>query len=68
MCSEFYTGWHTRWGEPLSQSDPTVVAAGLERILATNASLSLYVRPPDTLSTGGEANKVLAMRHCKNAT
>ncbi|GAQ91566.1 Beta-galactosidase [Klebsormidium nitens] len=43
MTAEFYTGWHTRWGEPLSHSDPTVVAAGLERILAVNASISLYM-------------------------
>lgn len=41
--TEFYTGWLDHWGEPRQQRDPAVVAEQLDKILALNASVNMYM-------------------------
>ena len=43
MCSEFYTGWLTHWGEAMANTSAAGVASSLEAILSTNGSVSLYM-------------------------
>ena len=41
--SEFYTGWLDHWGEKHQTKNTTVVAQYLDKILALNASVNLYM-------------------------
>lgn len=41
--TEFYIGWLDHWGEPHQRTDATVVAQQLDKILALNASVNLYM-------------------------
>jgi len=45
MCSEFYTGWLTHWGDPHAANTSTaLVASNLDAVLSTaNGSVSLYM-------------------------
>lgn len=43
VSREFYTGWLTHWGEHIANTDATVTASYLERILSKNGSAVLYV-------------------------
>lgn len=41
--SEFYTGWLDYWGKPHQRRDSTQVANSLDKILALNASVNMYM-------------------------
>ncbi|KAK3752223.1 hypothetical protein QZH41_002758 [Actinostola sp. cb2023] len=41
--SEFYTGWLDNWGQPHQTKEPAVVAQYLDKILALNASVNMYM-------------------------
>ena len=41
--SEYYTGWLDRWGYKHQVTDPTAVANSLDKILAMNASVNMYM-------------------------
>jgi len=41
--SEYYTGWLDHWGEPHHRTDGKVVAQYLDKILAMNASINMYM-------------------------
>ena len=41
--SEFYTGWLDHWGEPHQRRDGKQIADSLDKILALNASVNLYM-------------------------
>nr|GMC74808.1 beta-galactosidase 17 [Ipomoea batatas] len=43
LSSEFYTGWLTHWGETAAKTDAAFTAAYLEKILAGNGSVVLYM-------------------------
>ncbi|KAK4719154.1 hypothetical protein R3W88_017492 [Solanum pinnatisectum] len=43
LSTEFYTGWLTHWGEHIANTDATVTASYLERILSKNGSAVLYM-------------------------
>ncbi|MFC5181145.1 glycoside hydrolase family 35 protein [Actinomadura harenae] len=43
MCMEFWDGWFDHWGERHSTRDAADAANVLERILATGASVNLYM-------------------------
>ncbi|XP_075075017.1 beta-galactosidase 17 isoform X2 [Nicotiana tabacum] len=43
LSTEFYTGWLTHWGEHIANTDATVTATYLERILSRNGSAVLYM-------------------------
>ncbi|KAL9235469.1 hypothetical protein vseg_010227 [Gypsophila vaccaria] len=43
LSSEFYTGWLTHWGEKMAKTDATSTANELEKILARNGSVVLYM-------------------------
>ncbi|XP_019228567.1 PREDICTED: beta-galactosidase 17 isoform X2 [Nicotiana attenuata] len=43
LSTEFYTGWLTHWGEHIANTDATVTATCLERILSRNGSAVLYM-------------------------
>ncbi|KAH9607420.1 hypothetical protein KSS87_007510 [Heliosperma pusillum] len=43
LSSEFYTGWLTHWGEKIATTDAYSTAAELEKILARNGSVVLYM-------------------------
>ncbi|KAJ6416001.1 hypothetical protein OIU84_004739 [Salix udensis] len=45
LCSEFYTGWLTQWGEKNAKTDADFTASALEQILSRNGSAVLYVCP-----------------------
>jgi beta-galactosidase len=41
--SEYYTGWLDQWGIRHQTTDPTTVANTLDKILALNASVNMYM-------------------------
>jgi len=41
--SEYYTGWIDHWGEPKHSKDTDAVVAGLDAMLAMNASVNFYM-------------------------
>lgn len=41
--TEFYTGWLDVWGEPHQRRDASAVADHLDKILALNASVNMYM-------------------------
>ena len=41
--SEYYTGWLDLWGEPHQERNQQIVAQYLDKILAMNASVNLYM-------------------------
>uniref|UniRef100_A0A7N0RH82 Beta-galactosidase n=1 Tax=Kalanchoe fedtschenkoi TaxID=63787 RepID=A0A7N0RH82_KALFE len=43
LCTEFYTGWLTHWGETMAKTDGDYVAARVENVLSRNASIVLYM-------------------------
>ncbi|XP_006654711.1 beta-galactosidase 8 isoform X2 [Oryza brachyantha] len=43
LCSEFYTGWLTHWGESIATTDASSTAKALKRILCRNGSAVLYM-------------------------
>lgn len=43
MCSEFYTGWISHWRAPQANTSSAEVAQWLDRLLALNGSVSLYM-------------------------
>jgi beta-galactosidase len=43
MCAEFWNGWFDHWGGPHHVRDPRNAADDLGRLLATGASVSLYM-------------------------
>lgn len=43
MCSEFYTGWLTHWGEGMANTSSADVAHWMEAIIKLNGSFSLYM-------------------------
>ncbi|MFF8616366.1 beta-galactosidase [Streptomyces sp. NPDC015350] len=43
MCSEFWIGWFDRWGGIHTTRDAADAAADLDRLLATGASVNIYM-------------------------
>ena len=43
MCSEYYTGWLTHWGEQMANTSTASLVNTLDQILALNGSFSLYM-------------------------
>ncbi|KAG8362986.1 hypothetical protein BUALT_BualtUnG0016800 [Buddleja alternifolia] len=43
ICTEFYTGWLTHWGEKIASTGAAFTAAYLEKILSKNGSAVLYM-------------------------
>lgn len=43
MCSEFYTGWLTHWGESMANTSSADTAQYLDKILSLRGSVSLYM-------------------------
>lgn len=43
MCSEYWNGWFDSWGSDHRTSDPVRSAADLDDLLATGASVNLYM-------------------------
>lgn len=43
MCSEYWNGWFDSWGSEHRTSDPHEAAADLDALLATGASVNLYM-------------------------
>ncbi|KAK3220499.1 hypothetical protein Dsin_014469 [Dipteronia sinensis] len=43
ICSEFYTGWLTHWGEKIAKTDADLTATFLRKILSQNGSAVLYM-------------------------
>ncbi|MGM1016657.1 MAG: glycoside hydrolase family 35 protein [Actinomycetota bacterium] len=43
MCSEFWDGWFDWWGGVHHRTDPSQAAAELDALLATGASVNLYM-------------------------
>eukprot|EP01125_Pyxidicula_operculata_P006724 TRINITY_DN230_c1_g2_i1.p1 TRINITY_DN230_c1_g2~~TRINITY_DN230_c1_g2_i1.p1 ORF type:complete len:631 (-),score=78.40 TRINITY_DN230_c1_g2_i1:21-1913(-) len=43
LCSEFYSGWLTRWGEKIANTSSTEFANALDKLLSMNASVSIYM-------------------------
>ena len=43
MCTEYYTGWLTHWGEQMANTSTSEVATWLRNILAVNGSVSMYM-------------------------
>ncbi len=46
MCSEFYTGWLTHWGEVMANTSAETAAEALQKLLAFGghtASVNLYM-------------------------
>ncbi|GLU14323.1 hypothetical protein SLE2022_308990 [Rubroshorea leprosula] len=43
LCSEFYTGWLTHWGEKIAETGADFTANALKRILSRNGSAVLYM-------------------------
>jgi beta-galactosidase len=46
MCSEFYTGWLTHWGEVMANTSTETAAEALQKLLAFaghTASVNLYM-------------------------
>ncbi|XP_026450501.1 beta-galactosidase 17-like [Papaver somniferum] len=43
ICTEFYTGWLTHWGEKLAATNAQYTANALETILSRNGSAVLYM-------------------------
>ncbi|KAI3885825.1 hypothetical protein MKW92_039514 [Papaver armeniacum] len=43
ICTEFYTGWLTHWGEKLAATNAQFVSNALETILSRNGSAVLYM-------------------------
>ncbi|MEU6619804.1 beta-galactosidase family protein [Streptomyces litmocidini] len=43
MCSEFWIGWFDRWGAVHTTRDATDAAADLDRLLASGASVNIYM-------------------------
>lgn len=41
--SEYYTGWLDHWGEPHQRRNATTIAFYLDKILAMNASVNMYM-------------------------
>eukprot|EP00795_Rhopilema_esculentum_P014374 gene14374-5422_t len=41
--SEYYTGWLDHWGSPHQRRNATTIASYLDRILAMNASVNMYM-------------------------
>lgn len=41
--SEFYTGWLDHWGDKHAHVDSKVVADTLDKMLALNASVNMYM-------------------------
>ena len=43
MNSEYYTGWLDHWGEPHQIRSAESIADSLDKILAVNASVNMYM-------------------------
>ena len=43
MCTEFYTGWLTHWGEPMARTSSKFLASSLDYMLYRNTSVNLYM-------------------------
>ena len=43
MCSEYYTGWLTHWGEDLQVTDTGTMIGTMKEMLAANMSFNLYM-------------------------
>jgi len=43
MCTEYYTGWLTHWGETMANTSSADVATWLGKILEVHGSVSLYM-------------------------
>lgn len=43
MCGEFWNGWFDHWGESHSVRPPEDAAAALDEVLATGASVNIYM-------------------------
>eukprot|EP01116_Phalansterium_solitarium_P004340 TRINITY_DN1532_c0_g1_i1.p1 TRINITY_DN1532_c0_g1~~TRINITY_DN1532_c0_g1_i1.p1 ORF type:complete len:820 (-),score=80.06 TRINITY_DN1532_c0_g1_i1:93-2552(-) len=43
FCSEYYTGWLTHWSEQMANTSSSQVAYWLQRIIALNGSVNLYM-------------------------
>ncbi|MER7762751.1 beta-galactosidase family protein [Streptomyces sp. NPDC097619] len=43
LCAEFWCGWFDHWGSPHTGRDPEEAAAELREVLATGASVNLYM-------------------------
>jgi beta-galactosidase len=43
MCTEFYTGWLTHWGESMANTSSAEVATWLDKLLSIGGSVSLYM-------------------------
>ena len=43
MCMEFWCGWFDHWGEPHHERDAADAAATLDRIMASGASVNVYM-------------------------
>ncbi|MFI8459508.1 glycoside hydrolase family 35 protein [Kitasatospora sp. NPDC085464] len=43
MCSEFWIGWFDRWGATHVTRDPADAATELDKLLATGASVNIYM-------------------------
>lgn len=43
MCSEYYTGWLTHWGETMANTSTNDVEEWLHKILAMNGNVNLYM-------------------------
>ncbi|KAA0145568.1 hypothetical protein FNF28_07864 [Cafeteria roenbergensis] len=43
LCSEFYSGWLTHWGEHMANTSSSGLAKAMDTLFSLNASLSLYM-------------------------
>eukprot|EP00049_Salpingoeca_infusionum_P027795 m.34366 g.34366 ORF g.34366 m.34366 type:complete len:777 (-) comp9761_c0_seq2:315-2645(-) len=43
MCSEFYSGWLTHWGEQMANTSSANLASSLNDLLQSGASVSMYM-------------------------
>ena len=57
MCSEFYTGWLTHWGEQMANTSTAAIIKTLDEIISLNGSVSFYMVIPTKIYLREEESK-----------